>query len=397
MKRNHITKSAAIIFALCILCLSLFIPASAVEDQQKGSVNILVDSSFEGIPLNIVKVGKLSSGKMELDAPYSGLGVDLSTTTTEKEHYAAADTLAAYVKEKDILGTVARIDPDGYAKAGDLDADSLYLVMQPVGHELVTVQNIIISIPTNDKKTGEPVYDLDIKAKYVDNLKEKSRASIILNKLNKSDEPLADAVFSFWHKIYYTDASKVPENVETGTDETGDFYWREEYDSLTTDKNGQITVTGIPFGDYRFVEEKAPENYILDSTPHDLTLSVSGTIKTENEKFVPDEGEPQVLDIYNESKITESSEAESKPESSETQSITEVSEESGYESSEPESQLISTPEESELSVPEESETPEWQITGQDIMIFVITGIVVGVSLIVVILMIVLGKKNKKDE
>ena len=397
MKRNLITRTAVILFALSVLCLSLFIPASAVEDQQKGSVNILVDSSFEGIPLNIVKVGKLVSGKMELDAPYSGLGVDLGAITTEKEHYAAADKLAAYVKEEDILGTVARIDPDGYAKAGDLDADSLYLVMQPVGHELVTVQNIIISIPTNDKKTGEPVYDLDIKAKYIDNLKEKSRASIILNKLNKSDVPLSDAVFSFWHKIYYTDAAKVPENVETGTDETGDFYWRKEYDALTTDKNGQITVTGIPFGDYRFVEEKAPENYALDSKPHDLTLSVSGTIKTENGRYVPDEGEPEVLAIYNEMLTTESSETESKTESSETQSITELSEQSGYESSEPESQVISTPEDSKPSITEESEPPEWQITGQDIMIFVVTGIVVGVSLIVVILMVVLGKKNKKDK
>ncbi|MFT8317734.1 MAG: SpaA isopeptide-forming pilin-related protein [Sporolactobacillus sp.] len=44
----------------------------------------------------------------------------------------------------------------------------------------------------------------------------------------------------------------------------------------TTDKNGQFTVNGLPTGDYQFVETKAPDGYLLDSTP--IPFSVNNTL-----------------------------------------------------------------------------------------------------------------------
>ncbi|MGG5460558.1 SpaA isopeptide-forming pilin-related protein [Clostridium sp. B9] len=40
----------------------------------------------------------------------------------------------------------------------------------------------------------------------------------------------------------------------------------------TTDKNGQITVNGLVPGEYAFVETKAPEGYVLDTTPIKFTV-----------------------------------------------------------------------------------------------------------------------------
>lgn len=42
--------------------------------------------------------------------------------------------------------------------------------------------------------------------------------------------------------------------------------------NLVTDKDGIITVRGLPEGEYQFVETKAPTNYILDPTPVKFTV-----------------------------------------------------------------------------------------------------------------------------
>ncbi|WP_125587696.1 SpaA isopeptide-forming pilin-related protein [Companilactobacillus jidongensis] len=43
-------------------------------------------------------------------------------------------------------------------------------------------------------------------------------------------------------------------------------------DSQTTDSNGQITVNDLAYGDYQFVETKAPDNYKKDATPITFTV-----------------------------------------------------------------------------------------------------------------------------
>ncbi|SIS64905.1 SpaA isopeptide-forming pilin-related protein [Salimicrobium flavidum] len=42
--------------------------------------------------------------------------------------------------------------------------------------------------------------------------------------------------------------------------------------SLTTDENGEITVTDLEPGNYQFVETKAPEGYQLDQTPYSFSI-----------------------------------------------------------------------------------------------------------------------------
>lgn len=51
---------------------------------------------------------------------------------------------------------------------------------------------------------------------------------------------------------------------------------------LTTDENGEITVKDLPFGEYAFVEKKAPAGYVLDSKPILFTINATNKAITVN-------------------------------------------------------------------------------------------------------------------
>lgn len=46
---------------------------------------------------------------------------------------------------------------------------------------------------------------------------------------------------------------------------------------LTTDEKGQLSVKDLAPGDYQFVETKAPNGYLLDTTPHKFTIQLGQT------------------------------------------------------------------------------------------------------------------------
>ncbi|MFH5811156.1 SpaA isopeptide-forming pilin-related protein [Companilactobacillus sp. FL22-1] len=51
-----------------------------------------------------------------------------------------------------------------------------------------------------------------------------------------------------------------------------------------TDQNGKIVLTNLPYGDYTLTEVKAPNGYILDSTPISFTISDSSVDITSTQK-----------------------------------------------------------------------------------------------------------------
>ncbi len=78
--------------------------------------------------------------------------------------------------------------------------------------------------------------------------------------LTKTKAGSSDAVAGAIYKIYYKDAAG---------------NWVAGSSTYTTDTNGKIIVDGLPLGDYYFVEQTAPDGYLLDQTP--IKFTINGT------------------------------------------------------------------------------------------------------------------------
>ena len=75
--------------------------------------------------------------------------------------------------------------------------------------------------------------------------------------------------------------------------------WKELNVSLTTNKNGQLQVSGLPFGKYQFVETKAPDGFVKSDKPVSFEISKAGEV-TENEgKYETLSGTVEELQVIN--------------------------------------------------------------------------------------------------
>ena len=53
----------------------------------------------------------------------------------------------------------------------------------------------------------------------------------------------------------------------------GDYY----YETGVTDENGIYVFENVPYGEYTYTELEAPEEYLIDTTPHDITINTEET------------------------------------------------------------------------------------------------------------------------
>lgn len=396
MIRYGIKKTASVFTALCLVLMLAMVSvfsAWAVEER-KGSIEIYLRPELEGMPISLYEIGTVENGEFVLNDQFKELDL-------KKEYYQNNDALKDKLEqaEKDILamniyGDIARVDMDGYVTYRDLDINKLYFLLQPIGGEIAKISPMLIAIPQADG-TGKVIYDIKGNGKAAERAGEENCGAVILTKTNQEDVPLEGAVFTLWSKVYYTDDSKYSsDEYEKGSDDQGNYYWKFIAEK-TTDKNGQIPVDRMDFGQYRFVEEKAPVGYKLDAAPHEFDVSEVGNVKLENDIYVTESGQPVFISVVNMPETGESQWTPSQVVSDE--SI--IAQDSYNENEMSDKTSYPTPSKaSEVSTHKIQITPDItvEVTGDDIVKYIAIGGIVVASLILVIILTVLGG-NKKDK
>ena len=166
--------------------------------------------------------------------------------------------------------------PDGYYKitpANKSDTDARF----------TDAESFIIQIPVPDG--GSVNRDVHIYPKFVDNNdqdtngttpgnetpKDNDTHNVTLTKTESGSTNPAVPVVGAEYKLYYKNA-------------TGN--WQAGAATYTTDGDGHIIVTGLPLGDYYFVEQSAPTDYLLDQTPIGFTIdgATAATVNPTNDK-----------------------------------------------------------------------------------------------------------------
>lgn len=126
-----------------------------------------------------------------------------------------------------------------------------YEVKEVVGpaHVNLNPNTYTVDIPMTDKEGKGLNYDVHMYPKN-----EIKRGAVELTKTGAGDKALSSAEFS----IYKVDGTLV-------------------HEKLVTDTNGKIRVQGLEYGDYYFLETKAPTGYVIDPTKHAFSIKESGT------------------------------------------------------------------------------------------------------------------------
>lgn len=161
---------------------------------------------------------------------------------------------------------------DGTASFPKL-ALGLYVVVETGTPDKVTspVKPFLVSVPmTKASSLNEWLYDIHV---YPKNGTTYGEVKIVKTGRVGSGTPnkLSGVTFT----LEKWDATANQWNLVTASDKDGKAF------NLTTDTNGEISVSGLSQGKYRFIEQSIKENntYIIDQTPIEFEVTKEGKIK----------------------------------------------------------------------------------------------------------------------
>ena len=401
MMRIKLKKVSAVIVSMLLVCfiaaVSVF-SAGAVEPK-KGSIEVELNPEFAGLPMTVITLGDYKNGNIELYDEFSQFDIKPSDFSQNNILRDKLNALRDYVYENDVDGEVRMIGYDGSAYFNDLYADKLYLIMQPVITDIIDISPALAFIPAPDPE-GNILYDIKVAPKPREPEGGIKKGAVIVNKVDNNNEPLKGAVFSLWRKNAYTDDTdlpKDPDSYELGEDDLGRYYWSRHPYQLVTNENGQAFMDQLLTGfDYRIIEEEAPEGYELDKTPHEFTITEKASVVLENGKYVFVDGEGPIITVENIPTPGTGDVSSSEPEeSSEPEGSTKTF-------SDPSTPSYPTPSKVTTTTATTVITPNdgkvvVEITGDDIVKYIVIPAAVAASLILVIVLVIAGGKKKDND
>ena len=171
----------------------------------------------------------------------------------------------------------ATTDDNGIAKFSKLDL-GMYVVIETGTPDKVTspVKPFLVSVPmTKASNPSEWLYDIHV---YPKNGTTYGEVKIVKTGRVGSDTDGALSGVTFTLEKWDETANEWKS--VTTSDKDGKAF------NLTTNTNGEISVSGLSQGKYRFIEQSFDENntYIIDQTPIEFEVTKDGEIKYNNGK-----------------------------------------------------------------------------------------------------------------
>ena len=286
--KKMIKKTSAL--AISAFMLAQYIPFSAIAATDSTHCDLYIHPYvLSQNDYNTAKANKDTNpptGKIADEANVPGDGNTINTGMTfnivqvdaDGSTYSGSGTAVSLsgvsAVASDSTTPSASTLPDGYYKitpANKTNTDARFR----------DAESFIIQVPVPD--SGSVNRSVHIYPKFVNNNDEDTggttpgqetpssgdKHNVTLTKTDNSSTPVPVQGATYW--LYYKDAAGK---------------WVAGASTYTTNESGQIVVTGLPLGDYYFVEQTTPSSYLLDQTPVGFTIdgATAATVNPVNDK-----------------------------------------------------------------------------------------------------------------
>lgn len=288
LKRNRVWCFLIVMAALCVW----MIPGT-VYAGEKGSIELQLPGQAAGVEMTLYTIAEFQNGNYIYKPDFADSGLVIDDLNDAAQAQAAANQLASYAAERGMQGNTGTVDAQGILRFTGLEP-ALYLAAQTDGESRMEVQAAIVPIPYASASGEGWIYNAVISPKY-----SFPGGAVIASKVDENGNAVGQARFVLQKKVYTNGTEEIPSGAETGSDEGGTYYWKEFQANLVSSENGQIVITDMPLGTYRFVEVQAPEGFILSTVPSLFTIEGAGSVEETGGVYRIEAGQVAELRIVN--------------------------------------------------------------------------------------------------
>lgn len=277
-----------------LLCFSV-IQAQAAQTESEGktgSIELNLPENTESVQMTLYTVADYKNQSFVFRKEFSDSGIDKIDLNDSQAVIQAAVKLNELVQAQAIQGTEVQADKKGVIRFDKIQ-EGLFLIAQTKGNEILEVQPLIVPIPFL-LENGDLGYDAVLTPKY-----SYPGGAVIVSKIDDDGNAVGKAQFVLQQKVYLKEGESIPQGVESGTDAQGNYYWKEMKANLVSDDNGQVVVTDIPMGSYRFIEVQAPDGFIMTKEPAYFDITESGQAAQIDGLYQTSSGKVEEVTIVN--------------------------------------------------------------------------------------------------
>lgn len=281
-------------WGLSFLLLGLLMTwlTGAAVAQEYGTILLRFDKLAAGTEITLYSVAGYQDGEFVPHGVFEDCVIDFTEISDAQRAMNIAEQLYALVQNGNAQGIAKTVDESGQLRYDDM-LPGYYLLVQTSNQDKITIQKILIPIP-HTMEDGSLNYTAAVSPKY-----SIPEGAVILTKVDDTNALVSGARFRLDQKVYIEDPAALPEGAETGKEGEVYFYWQTIQTDLVTGEDGQLAVSNLEHGLYRFVETQAPDGLILDETPHYFKIEAAGVVELVDGVYTVKEGTAEEVTVVN--------------------------------------------------------------------------------------------------